>query len=104
MRPTKAMIRKGSLTIIASLVEPYPAPCLHSSSLDCSQLLCTIHTAPRACAARMRQERRRGTRLPYEYYEEVRIMPDECLSQPGTAMGVGPGLCGVRRMEVLRTS
>jgi hypothetical protein len=42
----------------------------------------------------MRQERRRGTRLPYEYYEEVRIMPDECLSQPGTAMGVGPGLCG----------
>jgi hypothetical protein len=42
---------------------------------------------------------RRGT-APYGYYKEVRMIPDECLSdeflsQPGTPIGSGPGLCGV---------
>jgi hypothetical protein len=37
----------------------------------------------------------RGT-VSYGYYEEVRVIPDECLSQPGMVMGVGPGYaeCG----------
>jgi hypothetical protein len=40
----------------------------------------------------------RGT-ASYGYYEEVRIIPDEPLSQPGMLIGVGPGLCGLPRIS-----
>jgi hypothetical protein len=45
------------------------------------------------CPGPMPQGRYRGGTASYGYYEEVRIIPDECLSQPGTLIGVGPGLC-----------
>jgi hypothetical protein len=31
--------------------------------------------------------------LPALYYEEVVIIPEGSLSEPGALMGVGPGLC-----------
>ena len=37
----------------------------------------------------------------YGYYEEVRTMPDKCLSQPGVRLGVGPRLCEVWASENL---
>jgi hypothetical protein len=43
----------------------------------------------------MRQGLHRGSTASYGYYEEVEIIPDECLSQPGTLIGVGPGLCRI---------
>jgi hypothetical protein len=40
--------------------------------------------------------------MPDGYYEEVRIRPDERLSQPGTPIGVGPGPCGLPRIRIPR--
>jgi hypothetical protein len=53
----------------------------------------------------MRQGLHRGGTASYGYYEEVRIISDECLSQSGTLIVldlgyVGPGL---RRMSLLGT-
>jgi hypothetical protein len=33
--------------------------------------------------------------LPALYYEEVVIIPEGSLSEPGALMGVGPGLCKI---------
>jgi hypothetical protein len=44
----------------------------------------------------------RGTAF-YRYYEEVRLISEECLSQPGTPIGVGPRLCGLPRTFLLDT-
>jgi len=41
------------------------------------------------------------------YYEEVgegQIIPPGSRSQPGTLIGVGPGLCGLRAILLKRTS
>ena len=40
----------------------------------------------------------------YEEVWEVVIMPEGSRSQPGTLTGVGPGLCGLPRISIPRTT
>ncbi len=40
----------------------------------------------------------------YEEAREVSLIPEGSRSQPGMLMGVGPGLCGLPRIVVRRTS
>jgi hypothetical protein len=63
----------------------------------------TSNKHARIAAVQRTRIRHRRSAPSKRYYEEVRIIPEDSRSGSGTLMGVGPGLCELRRIILPRT-